>query len=250
MSSYDGGGFDEWLRDSIYGQVTDEQMAKILEVLEPLREYIDEKIGLQFESDTMSWRTYRNDLWLCIPEDVNAKVAAILKGEKPMTTIQELNPRIAVYAGSFDPVTLGHEDIIRRASLRFDTVYVGIGTNSAKSPFFLPGERKTLLEVVCSEITNVKINTFSGLLVNYCKEVRAGIIIRGLRSVSDFESELGIAHVNAQQDDGIETFFLAARPEHAFISSSVARELARHNGNLEYYVHPEVAKAMKKKASG
>ncbi len=157
---------------------------------------------------------------------------------------------IAVYAGSFDPVTLGHEDVIRRASHRFDTVYVGIGTNLAKNPLFLPGERQKLLEIVCSDITNVKIEIFTGLLVKYCEQVKAGVIIRGLRSVSDFESELAIAHVNAQQDGGIETFFLAARPEHAFISSSVARELARHEGNLEYYVHPEVAKAMKKKASG
>jgi pantetheine-phosphate adenylyltransferase len=157
---------------------------------------------------------------------------------------------IAIYAGSFDPPTLGHEDIIRRASLRFDTVHVGIGTNSAKTPYFLPGERKRLLEILCSEIGNVKIDIFSGLLVKYCEKIGAGVIIRGLRSVSDFEVELSIAHVNAQQDNGIETFFLAARPEHAFISSSVARELDRNDGNLEYYVHPEVAKAMKKKASG
>jgi len=157
---------------------------------------------------------------------------------------------IAVYAGSFDPVTLGHQDLILRASQRFDIVYVGIGINSAKTPFFLPGERKALLEIVCSGITNVKIDIFDGLLVKYCERVQAGTIIRGLRSVSDFESELAIAHVNAQQDREVETFFLAARPEHAFISSSVARELAKHGGNLEYYVHPEVAKAMKKKASG
>jgi pantetheine-phosphate adenylyltransferase len=162
----------------------------------------------------------------------------------------KVDPRVAVYAGSFDPPTHGHLDLILRASLRFDTVYVGIGNNSAKSPFFLPGERKILLELVCKGISNVRIEIFSGLLVKYCEQVQAGIIIRGLRSVSDFEVELGIAHVNAQQDRGIETFFLAARPEHAFISSSVARELARHGGNLEYYVHPEVAAAMKKKASG
>ena len=169
--------------------------------------------------------------------------------EEPVKLLK-FDPRVAVYAGSFDPPTHGHQDLILRASLRFDTVYVGVGTNSAKNPFFLPGERKALLEIVCAGISNVKIEIFSGLLVKYCEEVRAGIIIRGLRSVSDFESELAIAHVNAQQDKEIETFFLAARPEHAFISSSVARELARHGGNLEYYVNPEVAKAMKKKASG
>lgn len=169
--------------------------------------------------------------------------------EEPATS-KKFDPSIAVYAGSFDPITLGHEDIIRRVSLRFDIIYVGIGSNSAKTPFFLPGERKSLIEIVCSGISNVRIEIFNRLLVKYCEKVRAGIIIRGLRSISDFESELGISHVNAQQDHEVETLFLATRPEHAFISSSVARELAKHGGNLEYYVHPEVAKAMKKKANG
>lgn len=169
---------------------------------------------------------------------------------KESSVVSRFDPRVAVYAGSFDPPTVGHQDLILRACLRFDTVYVGVGTNSTKTPFFLPGERKNLLEIVCKGLDKVKIEIFDGLLVKYCERVRAGVIIRGLRSVSDFESELGIAHVNAKQDSEIETFFLAARPEHAFISSSVARELSRHGGNLEYYVHPEVAKAMKKKASG
>jgi pantetheine-phosphate adenylyltransferase len=160
------------------------------------------------------------------------------------------NEVTAVYAGSFDPITHGHEDLVKRASLRFKEVIVGIGTNSSKTPFFLPGERKQLIETVCSEIGNVRVEIFSGLLVKFCKSVGAGVIIRGFRSVSDFEVELAIAHVNSQQAPEIETFFLAAKPEHTFISSSVARELALHGGNLEYYVHPEVAKAMRRKSSG
>jgi len=162
----------------------------------------------------------------------------------------EFDPHIAVYAGSFDPPTNGHQDLILRASRQFSTVYVGIGINSAKKPFFIPGDRKRLLEILCSGLSNVKVDLFNGLLVKYCEQVRAGVIIRGFRSVSDFEAELAIAHVNAQQQPRIETFFLAAKPEHTFISSSVVRELDRHDGNLEYYVHPEVAQAMRKKASG
>lgn len=151
----------------------------------------------------------------------------------------------AIYAGSFDPVTNGHEDIIARASQVFDPLYVGIGENLAKNPLFGFTDRLALLEVVCNEYSNVKVRSFNGLLVNFCKELEVRVIVRGLRAVSDFEKELGVAQTNAQLAPGIDTFFLPTRPTHSFVSSSTVKEIARHGGDVSYYLHPKVAEAVR-----
>ncbi len=154
---------------------------------------------------------------------------------------------IAVYAGSFDPITCGHFDVITRAARLFDQVIVGIGFNNSKSSLFIPGERQELARAVCSELKNVRVEIFKDLLVTFCKREGAQVIVRGFRAVSDFEYELGVAHVNAQLDPSLETVFLATKHAYSYTSSSTVRELAKHGGPLDYYVHPIVATALRKK---
>ncbi len=153
----------------------------------------------------------------------------------------------AVYAGSFDPVTLGHTDVIERASKIFDRVIVGIGVNSAKTPLFTTEERIELLKEVCSSLGNIEIVAFTGMLVTFCKESGSRVILRGLRAVTDFEYELGLAHCNADQEPEIDTFFLPTQPKFSFVAASVVREIARYNGNLSHYVHPVVEAALRQK---
>jgi pantetheine-phosphate adenylyltransferase len=157
---------------------------------------------------------------------------------------------IALYAGSFDPPTHGHEDVIRRAAKVFEKLVVGVGNNSSKTPYFLAWERARLISDICSDVNNLEVKIFNGLLVNFCKEMEATVIIRGLRAVTDFEVELGIAHVNAQQNPDIYTFFLVTKPDNSFVSSSAVKELIRYGGDISYYVHPSVIKAMKRKMDG
>jgi pantetheine-phosphate adenylyltransferase len=157
------------------------------------------------------------------------------------------NTMIAIYAGSLDPITYGHFDVILRAARIFDEVVVGIGTNGSKNSLFIPGERQELARAVCSEIGNVRVEIFKDLLVTFCKREGADIIVRGFRAVSDFEYELGVAHVNGQLDPNIETVFLPTKPKYSFISSSTVKDIASHGGPLDYYVHPIVATALRKK---
>lgn len=156
---------------------------------------------------------------------------------------------IAIYAGSLDPITYGHFDVILRAARIFDEVVVGIGigTNGSKNSLFIPGERQELARAVCSEIGNVRVEIFKDLLVTFCKREGADVIVRGFRAVSDFEYELGVAHVNGQLDPSIETVFLPTKPKYSFISSSTVKDIAKHGGPLDYYVHPVVATALRKK---
>jgi pantetheine-phosphate adenylyltransferase len=154
----------------------------------------------------------------------------------------------AVYAGSFDPVTLGHVDLIARASNIFDQVIVGIGVNSSKKPTFSTEERIQLIAAACSDLGhNIEVTAFEGLLVNFCKKVGASVIIRGLRAVTDFEYELGIAHANATQVPEIDTYFLPTKPEFSFVSASVVREIAKYGGDLHKYVPPVVSEALREK---
>lgn len=158
----------------------------------------------------------------------------------------------AVYAGSFDPVTLGHLDLIRRAALRFDRLIVGIGRNSQKKSVFTMDERIELIRksLPPSEPPICEVLNFSGLLVDFCKQNRATVIVRGLRAVTDFEAELGIAHANASMASEIDTFFLPTKPQFSFVSSSTVREIASHDSeagwaSLSKYVSPVVIEALR-----
>lgn len=154
---------------------------------------------------------------------------------------------IAVYAGSLDPITYGHFDIITRASKLFESVVVGIGVNGTKTPLFIPGERQELARAVCLGLPNVRVEIYKDLLVSFCKRQKARVIIRGLRAVSDLEAELGMSQVNEKLSPDIETVFLATRPEYSFISSSMVKELAKHGGPIDAYVHPIIAAALRSK---
>ena len=141
--------------------------------------------------------------------------------------------KIAVYPGSFDPVTNGHLDIIKRAAKTFDKVYVAILTNSAKNPKFSLEERIDWLERATKELTNVEIVSFSGLLVDFAKQIGANIIIKGLRAVSDFEYEFQMALTNRKLQPDIETMFLMTNGRYSYLSSSIVKEIANYGGNLE-----------------
>jgi pantetheine-phosphate adenylyltransferase len=157
---------------------------------------------------------------------------------------------IAVYAGSFDPITVGHLDIIQRASRLFEILIVGIGTNSLKTPMLNAGERSALVTETCKGIPNVKVDIFSGLLVDFCGMSKAGAIVRGFRALTDFETELGMAHVNYELAPNIETVFLATKPNNSFVASSVVREIAKYKGNISAFVTPNVASYLARKLSG
>ena len=153
---------------------------------------------------------------------------------------------IAIYAGSFDPVTRGHVDLIERASKVFTKLIVGVGVNENKKGLFSYQERVNLLQNVCTQ-PNVQVLEFRGLLVDFCNKMDATVIIRGLRAVTDFESELGMAHVNTQLSSNIDTFFLPTKPEYSFVSSSTVKALAAFGSDVSYYVHPIVVEALRQK---
>lgn len=148
--------------------------------------------------------------------------------------------RICIYPGSFDPITIGHMDIIRRAAVLFDKVIVAVLHNPAKKGAFPIEERLNMIRKACASIPNVEVDTFGGLLADYVKQTRAQAVVRGLRGISDFESECQMAQVNQQVLPGMETLFMMTRPEHAHISSSVVRELASFGGDVQAYIPPEI----------
>ena len=141
--------------------------------------------------------------------------------------------KIAVYPGSFDPVTNGHLDIIKRSAKIFDKLYVAILENSAKTPAFSMEERVEFLKKVTLDMDNVVIDKFSGLLVNYMESVNANVIIKGLRAVSDFEYEFQMALMNRKLNKNIETLFMMTNGKYSYLSSSIVKEVAKHNGSLE-----------------
>lgn len=154
----------------------------------------------------------------------------------------------AIYPGSFDPVTFGHLDIIRRASKIFDEVIVGILNNPEKSPLFSVEERVKMLEEVTSDLPNVKIDSFSGLLVDYTAKNNIQVSVRGIRGVSDLEYEMQTAQYNSRlSHDNLETIFLTTSPEFSYISSSGVRQVAGFHGDLSPYVPESVAKLVKEK---
>jgi pantetheine-phosphate adenylyltransferase len=154
---------------------------------------------------------------------------------------------LAVYAGSFDPVTNGHLDVVRRAAHLFDRVIVAVGVHPTREPLFSIDERLELLRQVTSEQKNVDIQSFSGLLIHYCEEAGAHILIRGLRHSMDFEYELQIAQANTDMAPSIETVFLPTSIKYGFITASLVREIASHGGDVSRYAPDAVVKALTKK---
>ncbi|PKH11094.1 pantetheine-phosphate adenylyltransferase [Planomicrobium sp. MB-3u-38] len=155
--------------------------------------------------------------------------------------------KVAVVPGSFDPITMGHLDIIKRASKIFDEVKVVVMNNSSKNPLFNVEERIALIAEVTSPIPNATVDSFGGLLIDYAVEVKANAIIRGLRAVSDFEYEMQITSMNRFLNEDIETLFMVSNNQYSFLSSSIVKEVAKYNGNISGLVPEAVEKALKKK---
>ncbi len=157
--------------------------------------------------------------------------------------------RIAIYPGTFDPPTRGHEDMIRRALGLADRVVVAVAINSAKQPLFSLPERLALLGTVIGEEPRIEITSFEGLLADYARKSRASMVVRGLRAAGDFEYELQMALMNRQLNPGLETVFLAPAAHLTFVSSTLVREVAQYGGNLGDLVHPAVAEALRRRFS-
>lgn len=156
---------------------------------------------------------------------------------------------IAVYPGSFDPLTCGHMSIIERGLRVFDTVVVAIAINPRKNPLFSTEERLKMIREACPDEDRVKVDTFEGLLVQYVETKGARVILRGLRAVSDFEYELQMANMNRKLNDEIETMFMMTEETHFYISSSMIKEVARFGGAVGEHVPPHVEAALKEKFS-
>jgi pantetheine-phosphate adenylyltransferase len=151
---------------------------------------------------------------------------------------------MAVYTGMFDPVHLGHLDIIRRGSRLYDRLVVGVGVNPEKAPFFSAEERVSLLRLVCGHYPNVVVQEFEGLAVRFVRAVGAAIMLRGLRTLSDMEYEFNMSLTNQNLDADIETVFLMAQAEHSNFSSSLIRQIMMYDGELDRFLPPEVHPAV------
>ncbi len=147
---------------------------------------------------------------------------------------------IAVYPGSFDPITLGHLNIIKRASRIFDEVYVAVMVNSAKKPMFSLEERMEFISRTVSRFENVHVDCSDKLLVDYCKSVGSKVIVKGLRAVSDFEMEFQMAHANKIIAPEIETVFLTSSEKYTYLSSTIVKEMARYNADLSNFIPREI----------
>lgn len=156
--------------------------------------------------------------------------------------------KIAVCPGSFDPITYGHLDIIRRARHVFDEVYIAVLNNSNKKGLFTIDERLSLIEQsLDGDMDGIFVESFQGLLVDYCKQVDAHVIVRGLRAVSDFEYEMQLTSMNKALAPNIDTFYIQARNEYSFVSSSVVKDVVKHGGQASDFVPDIVANALSQK---
>jgi pantetheine-phosphate adenylyltransferase len=142
----------------------------------------------------------------------------------------------AVFPGSFDPITLGHVDIVKRASKLFDEIVIGIGVNSSKQNMFSIEQRKKWIQETFKNYANVSITEYEGLTVNFCKKINAKFIIRGLRDTKDFEFEKSIGQINKELDKTIETVFLITSPELSAINASIVRDIIKHGGDISKFV--------------
>jgi pantetheine-phosphate adenylyltransferase len=156
---------------------------------------------------------------------------------------------LAVYPGSFDPITNGHLDIIRRAACLFDKVIVAVLKNPAKKPLFTTEERVQMIRESVRDLNNVEVDFFCGLLVDYAKTKKAGVIVRGLRAISDFEFEFQLSAMNHKLHPDVETIFMMTNTEYSFLSSSAIREAASFGGCVAGLVPPIVNKELEKKYS-
>jgi pantetheine-phosphate adenylyltransferase len=147
---------------------------------------------------------------------------------------------VAIYPGTFDPVTRGHIDIVRRALKMFDGVVIGVADSPAKKPFFNLEERLDMLQTVFADEEKVQVRPFSGLLIDFARDCDASIIVRGLRAISDFEYEVQLAGMNRSLAPEIESVFLTAAQPYAFVSSSLVREIARLKGDVSEFLHPVI----------
>lgn len=143
---------------------------------------------------------------------------------------------IAIYPGSFDPITYGHLDILKNAAGIFDRVIIAVAHNSNKSGFLSVDERLELIKLSVKDISNVKVDTFEGLTIEYAKKIGAKVLIRGLRAVSDFEFEMQLSQTNSSLCDEIKTVFLTTKPEYNFISSSTIKEILQNGGDISKFV--------------
>ena len=148
--------------------------------------------------------------------------------------------KIAVYPGSFDPITLGHLDIITRSAKIVDELVIGVLRNSAKNSLFSLEERVSMIREMTKDLPNVRVESFDGLLVDYMNEIGATIIIRGLRAVTDFEYELQIAQTNHVQNENIETIFLITNLKYSYLSSTIVKEFASYGGDISKFVPKEI----------
>ena len=146
----------------------------------------------------------------------------------------------AVYPGTFDPLTRGHEDLVRRASTLFDSLILGIADSRAKKPFFTLDERLDMARQVLGDLRNVQIVGFAGLLIDFARQHKARVVVRGLRAVSDFEYEFQLAGMNRNLNPDMETVFLTPSEQHMFISATLVREIAMFGGDVSKFVHPIV----------
>ena len=153
----------------------------------------------------------------------------------------------AIYPGSFDPVTPGHLDIIERTSKMFDRVIIGVLNNKSKSPLFSVEERVNMLKEVTSSLPNVEVQSFEGLLIDFVRKNDARVIVRGLRAITDFESELQMAQTNRVIAPEVDTIFLTTNLRYSYLSSSIVKEIAEFDGEISAFLHPAVAEKVREK---
>lgn len=157
--------------------------------------------------------------------------------------------RVAIYPGTFDPITNGHSDLVHRATRMFDRLILAIAHNPDKSPLFVLDHRIELARTVLGDLPNVEVIGFSGLLIDFAREQGANVVLRGLRAVSDFEYEFQLASMNRRLDPSIETVFLTPAENHTFVSASLVKEIARYGGDVRAFVHESVYDALTEKYS-
>lgn len=156
-----------------------------------------------------------------------------------------MEKRIALFPGSFDPFTIGHESIVRRAMPIFDKIIIAVGRNTNKADYFTLEKRMEFIQLVFSGEQKIEVNSYSGLTVDYCKLAGANYILRGLRTSADFEYERAIGQMNRAMESGIETVFLLTQPEHTFITSTIVRDVIRHGGDASKFLPVKISNVIR-----